>query len=228
MKGGEDVRMSVRSILGRPVESLLLIIGIALGIGATAAGVALAARTAAQSTELLSSTQYREIVVTAREESEDMDLPAEVQLSTDRIVLTTADLSARDDVPDVEFAYVSNPMGIRTGNIQFGGGQGGVAIAGGAGQGGRPQPDGQQARPQDVQQTAPQSGGQRAAPAGERQPQADDEAAPAGGAQSGQSEQPEAPQLNREQIARMQSEVQNRFAELQRLQERLKEKLDEL
>ena len=45
-----------------------------------AAGVALAARTSEQAKELLSSTQYREIVVTAREESEDMDLPAEMLL----------------------------------------------------------------------------------------------------------------------------------------------------
>ena len=121
MRGGEDVRMSVRSILGRPVESLLLIIGIALGIGATAAGVALAARTAGQAKELLASTQYREIVVTAREESEDMDLPAEKQLSTERIMLTTADLAARDDAQDVQFAYVANPMQLRTGTTQFGG-----------------------------------------------------------------------------------------------------------
>lgn len=39
MKIGEDVRTSLRSIRKRPVESLLLIVGIALGIGATAAGV---------------------------------------------------------------------------------------------------------------------------------------------------------------------------------------------
>ena len=38
MNVGEDVRMSLRSIQKRPIESLLLVLGIALGIGATAAG----------------------------------------------------------------------------------------------------------------------------------------------------------------------------------------------
>ena len=39
MKIGEDVKISLRSIQKRPVESFLLILGIALGIGATAAGI---------------------------------------------------------------------------------------------------------------------------------------------------------------------------------------------
>ena len=41
MKLGEDMRMSLRSIQKRPVESLLLVLGIALGIGATASGISM-------------------------------------------------------------------------------------------------------------------------------------------------------------------------------------------
>ena len=35
MRGGEDVKISIRSMKRRPLESMLLIIGIALGIVST-------------------------------------------------------------------------------------------------------------------------------------------------------------------------------------------------
>ena len=105
---GEDLRMSLRSIGRRLVESLLLIIGISLGIGATAAGIAMVARSRQTAEELLSSTEYREIVITIREEAEDMDLPAVRQDSTEEIILTSADLAAADEAPDVQYAYLMN------------------------------------------------------------------------------------------------------------------------
>ncbi len=42
MKRGESTHLALRWILGQPVETLLLILGITLGIGATASGLALA------------------------------------------------------------------------------------------------------------------------------------------------------------------------------------------
>lgn len=136
MKFGEDLRISIRSIQTRFVESILLIVGIALGIGATAAGFAMVIRSVQESEELLSSTRYREIRVTIREESEDMDLPAVIQESTERIVLTSADLAAREEAEDVQYAYLMNSAHFRLGVPDFRGfGQG---SGGGARSGGQP------------------------------------------------------------------------------------------
>jgi hypothetical protein len=124
MKMGEDIRMGFRWIRSRPVETMLLIFGISLGIGATSAGIALAGRTAAEARELLSSAQYREIVVQARESADDMEVPAMERTETEMIILTTADLSAAEEAEDVRFAYIANRMDMRLGTFampSFGG-----------------------------------------------------------------------------------------------------------
>ena len=140
MKTGEDIRMGLRWIKGRPVETLLLIFGISLGIGATSAGIALAGRTAAEARELLSSTQYREIVVAARESADDMEVPAMARTETEMIILTTADLAAAKEAQDVQYAYVANRMDLRLGS--FGMPEGGAPPEGmpadGGGAGGPP------------------------------------------------------------------------------------------
>lgn len=125
MRHGEDIRMGIRWIIGRPVETLLLVFGISLGIGATAAGVALAGRTSAEARRILASTEYREIVVTARQSASEMDRPAIVQTSTAFVFLTTGDMAAREDAQDVQYAYVANPTGFRFGAVDFPGGPGG-------------------------------------------------------------------------------------------------------
>ena len=139
----EDLRMSVRSVIGRPAESVLLSLGVALAVGATAAGIALAGRTAEQSRELLSSPRFREIVVAAREDADEMDLPAQVQSSTEVVLLTAADLEARSVTQAIRYAYLANRTGFRFGESGFG--QGGP---GGQAQGGQAQaPDGQRRQP---------------------------------------------------------------------------------
>jgi hypothetical protein len=131
----EDTRMGLRWVLGRPVETLLLVFGISLGIGATAAGIALAGHTAVKARELLASTAYREIVVSTRENATDMDLPAVAQTTTTNVVLTSADLTARADAQDVQYAYIANRMDMRLGAFQMQGFPGGGApmAAGGSG-----------------------------------------------------------------------------------------------
>ncbi len=116
----EDLRMSVRSVIGRPAESLLLSLGVALAVGATAAGIALAGRTSEQSNELLSSPRYREIVVAAREDADEMDLPAQVQTSTEVSILTAADLEARSVTQAIQYAYLANRTGFWFGDSGFG------------------------------------------------------------------------------------------------------------
>ena len=152
MRTREDVRLTLRWILGRPVETLLLVLGIALGIGATADGIALAGRARAQSIELLSSTQYREIVVTVREDAADMDVPATKATDGATVVLTTEDLAARSDAEDVQYAYVSNRTGMRLG--EFG-----------------PPPDAPQAEGGQASADAGSTGGDVAQPQPPQQPQ---------------------------------------------------------
>ncbi len=76
MNYGENLRLVLRWIGKRPVESFLLITGIALGIGATSAGFALFLNTQNENLRLIQSTNYREIVVSTRENVEEMELPA--------------------------------------------------------------------------------------------------------------------------------------------------------
>lgn len=105
----EDLRMSVRALLGRPAESLLLALGVALAIGATAAGLTLAGTTRAQSRELLALPRFREIVVATRADTSTMALPVRVRTATD-LVLTVDDLErARSATEAVQYAYLSNP-----------------------------------------------------------------------------------------------------------------------
>jgi hypothetical protein len=140
MRRREDIRLGLRWVLGRPVETLLLVFGISLGIGATAAGIALAGHTAATTRQTLASTEYREIVVSTRQNSTDMDLPAVARTTTQNVVLTTADLSARTDAQDVQYAYVANRMDMRLGAFQMP--DGGAAPDGAAPPDGMAPPDG--------------------------------------------------------------------------------------
>ena len=109
--------MSVRALLGRPAESLLLSLGVALAVGATAAGVTLAGTTRAQSEALLASPRFREIVVSTRAETSTMELPARMRGPAD-LLLGVADLErARSVVQAVRYAYLSNPTGFLLGEI---------------------------------------------------------------------------------------------------------------
>ena len=111
--------MSVRALLGRPAESLLLSLGVALAVGATAAGITLAGTTRAQSEALLASPRYREIVVSTRAQTSTMELPARVRTATD-VRLTVEDLeSARSATEAVQYAYLANPTGFLLGEFPF-------------------------------------------------------------------------------------------------------------
>ena len=112
----EDLLLSLRAVLGRPAESLLLVLGMALAVGATAAGLALAGRIAEQSRERLSSPRYREIVVATRQQAGDMETPARLRTATD-VVLTADDLAARQVAPAVRYAYLANPTGFPLGEL---------------------------------------------------------------------------------------------------------------
>lgn len=103
-------------MLWRPAESLLLVLGMALAVGATAAGLALAGRIAEQSRERLASPRYREIVVATRQQAGDMETPARLRTASD-VVLTADDLEARHVAPAVRYAYLANPTGFPLGEL---------------------------------------------------------------------------------------------------------------
>ncbi|MBT3275878.1 MAG: hypothetical protein HN368_22205 [Spirochaetales bacterium] len=121
MKNGEGLKISLRSIRRRPVESMLLILGIALGVGATAAGISMISSSIEEKNLVLGSTQYREITVQVREDADDMELPFIQKVSGEDVILSWADLSAKTEVPDIQFAYLADETQFRIGNFNIAG-----------------------------------------------------------------------------------------------------------
>jgi putative ABC transport system permease protein len=116
----EDFKMSFRAIRRRPVESFLLVIGIALGIGATAAGISMISGSIEEQNAILDSTQYKEIVVQVREEAEDMELPALPSVEGEDVILSWSDLDAKYDVSEIEYAYLAESAVFRLNMSGFG------------------------------------------------------------------------------------------------------------
>ena len=104
---GEDLRLSIRALLGRPAESLLLAVGVAVAVGATVTGIALAGTAATISERLLASLRHREIIVTTKVGSETMESPGR-KLLPGRVELTVEDLDrARSVTQAVQYAYMA-------------------------------------------------------------------------------------------------------------------------
>ena len=104
----EPVKIITRRSLNRALETGLLVIAVALGIGAASAGMALLGNTLKSSAEMLESPEYREIVVRTAGDGQDMDEPVSLKPVEENAVLTSADLEAGDLVPDVASSYVKN------------------------------------------------------------------------------------------------------------------------
>jgi len=95
------------------LESGLLLLAVALGVGATAAGFSLLANTQKLGAEMLSSPAYREIVVSTQTRADDMEAPAVLKPTQDNVVLTAADLQVAEAVPSVKYAYVQSGTELR-------------------------------------------------------------------------------------------------------------------
>ncbi|MDC7226643.1 MAG: ABC transporter permease [Spirochaetales bacterium] len=104
----EPVKIILRRFRDRTLESGLLIIAVALGIGAFAAGLSLIMNTMEFSNQIMSSPEYRELVISTRSEASEMENPVEEKLVQENAVLTAADLEAANLAPGVEWAYVQN------------------------------------------------------------------------------------------------------------------------
>jgi putative ABC transport system permease protein len=105
----EDRSIIFRNLKNRLPETLLLVVGLALGIGASGAGFALALKSIEVSNSLLSSQQYREITVSTRQTTADMDVPVMVMDQDQSIILTSRDLQAATDAPDISYGYIKAP-----------------------------------------------------------------------------------------------------------------------
>ncbi|HTH13574.1 MAG TPA: ABC transporter permease [Spirochaetia bacterium] len=109
----EAVKVIARRFTARMLESGLLVLAVALGVGATAAGFSLLANTQKVGAEMLASPAYREIVVATQTKADDMESPAVLKPSKDNVILTASDLSVAQSVPGVRYAYVSSGTELR-------------------------------------------------------------------------------------------------------------------
>lgn len=101
-----------RRFLGRILESGLLMIAVALGVGAAAAGLSLLFHTKEYSDDLLKSAEYREIVVSTRSNAEDMEFPF-VERTEEETVLTSNDLKAGELIDEVAYSYITTNTRLR-------------------------------------------------------------------------------------------------------------------
>jgi ABC-type antimicrobial peptide transport system permease subunit len=102
----ESAKIISRRFMDRFLESGLLIIAVALGIGAASSGIALLANTISTSRELLESPSYKELVVSTVSEAEDMEEPVSLKAVQETAVLSSEELNAADLVPYVSHSYV--------------------------------------------------------------------------------------------------------------------------
>ena len=120
MRLRDDFSMGLRGLFSRPLETMLLILGIALGIGATAAGLSLFIRTVEVGDELLVRPEYREIVVSAGTDASASDGPAQLVTEDTRVVFTSEDLKSADEIEAVSHAYFVWNTEFYTGNKKSG------------------------------------------------------------------------------------------------------------
>ena len=109
----ESGKIIVRRFWNRTLESLLLILAVAMGVGAAASGLSLIANIGSYSKETLASPAYREIIVSTQNNASDMADPVILKPTQDNVVLTAKDLDAATMVPQVAFAYISNQTELR-------------------------------------------------------------------------------------------------------------------
>jgi hypothetical protein len=104
----EPILIIKRRFFNRFLESGLLILAVALGVGAAASGLSLMFHTNDYSQEMLAVTSYRELVVTTKDNAEDMASPVVAKSSGEVVILTSFDLSAAELVPQVSYAYIAD------------------------------------------------------------------------------------------------------------------------
>lgn len=109
----EPFKIIFRRFVNRLTESGLLIISVALGVGAFAAGGTLFVNVVNQNNELLNSPTYKEIVVSTRENKDSMEVPVKEKLINENAILTESDLLASQMIPSIGYSYIMNKTRLR-------------------------------------------------------------------------------------------------------------------
>jgi len=109
----EPFKIVYRRFVQRILESGLLVMAVALGVGAAAAGFSLVSYTGEYNREVLSSPAYREILISTRGASEDMATPVAEKALSETTALTHADLEVRSILPAVAYAYIADRSRMR-------------------------------------------------------------------------------------------------------------------
>lgn len=106
MKFYNDIRFSIKTILSKPLESFLLIIGIALGIGAVSAGLSLFLQIQFKKIETGNSLKYREIVVSPGNQVSSMDTAASLETMKQDFSFSESDFLVQKEVPEIQHSYL--------------------------------------------------------------------------------------------------------------------------
>ncbi len=109
----EPHKIILRRFYDRPLESGLLVLAVALGIGAFSAGFSLLMNTVSYSHELLSSPEYKELIFSTRSNSKEMETPVRKKLVQENAVLKVSDLEAAKLASGVQWAFVQNRARLR-------------------------------------------------------------------------------------------------------------------
>jgi len=102
-----------RRFLGRILESGLLIIAVALGVGAAASGLSLFFHTNKYNNELLKSPEYREIIASSNNFLADMDVPVAERENNQYVSLSTNDLKVGNIIDGITFSYIKSEDRLR-------------------------------------------------------------------------------------------------------------------
>ncbi len=115
----EPFKIIFRRFVNRLTESGLLIISVALGVGAFAAGGTLFVNVINENNQVLNSPSYKEIVISTREESDSMEVPAKEKLLNQNAILAQSDLDAAELIPSISYSYIMNSTRLRMINEDF-------------------------------------------------------------------------------------------------------------
>ncbi|MBA7629526.1 hypothetical protein ES703_37025 [subsurface metagenome] len=110
----DDRKIIHRAMARRGTETILLIIGIALGIGAAVIGITLISQSTAEMNKTLQKPEFRTIVVHTEMYSKETPLMG-MKEDNEQIMLTPVDLEARNEAPDVDYGFVMNYWGMKFG-----------------------------------------------------------------------------------------------------------------
>jgi hypothetical protein len=112
----EDNKIMTREMEKKLVETLLLILAVALGVGVAAAGFSLATTAGIRSARELALPQYREIKISTKTDADDFNAPALLNEQTENVSLSLSALAAAGEVPYVTGGFIMEEQNYMLGN----------------------------------------------------------------------------------------------------------------